>query len=142
MIFLKLFFHLAYLWCVSFLLPFLLLLHSFSWSHHNPKCWCNPAQISNHFPFLLFIFSFFNDFIQSYYTSSFPNLYLVVLQNYGRSFMTLCRRGDQDHPQQKQKAKHLSEETLQISQKREVKDNEKRIDTPSEYRVPNNSIER
>ena len=40
--------------------------------------------------------------------------------NYGRRFVTLYRRRDQDHPQGKemQKAKRLSEEGLQIAEKR------------------------
>ena len=44
--------------------------------------------------------------------------------NYGQRFMTLCRRREQDHPQEKEieKAKWLSEEALQIAVKRrEVK---------------------
>ena len=40
--------------------------------------------------------------------------------NYGRRFVTLYRRRDQDHPQEKemQKGKLLSEEALQIAVKR------------------------
>ena len=45
---------------------------------------------------------------------------ILSLDNYGRRFVTLNRSSDQDHPQEKeiQKAKWLSEEDLQISEKR------------------------
>ena len=53
---------------------------------------------------------------------------------------------DQDHPQEKEmkkKAKWLSEETLQIAEKkRSEKQRRKGKIYPSEYRVPKNSKER
>ena len=53
--------------------------------------------------------------------------------NYGRRFVTLYRRQDQDHPQEKemQEAKWLSEEALQIAVKKgKQKAKEKRKDKP------------
>ena len=45
---------------------------------------------------------------------------IKCLKNYGQRFMILCRGTDQDHPQKKKskKAKLLSEEALQITEKR------------------------
>ena len=53
--------------------------------------------------------------------------------SYGQRFVTFTRNWDQDQPREKemQKAKWLSEETLQITVKRrEVKAKEKRKDIP------------
>ena len=45
---------------------------------------------------------------------------IKCLKNYGQRFMILCRGTDQHHPQKKKskKAKLLSEEALQITEKR------------------------
>ena len=54
-------------------------------------------------------------------TNRFKGLDLIeCLKNYGQRFMILCRGTYQDHPQKKKckKAKLLSEDTLQIAEKR------------------------
>ena len=54
-------------------------------------------------------------------TNRFEGLDLIeCLKNYVQRFMILCRGTDQDHPQKKKckKAKWLSEEALQIAEKR------------------------
>ena len=67
-------------------------------------------------------------------TNRFKGLDLLeCLKNYGRRFVTLYRRQDQDHPQEKemQEAKWLSEEALQIAVKKgKQKAKEKRKDKP------------
>ena len=52
--------------------------------------------------------------------------------------------GDQNHPKEKEikKAKWLSEEVLQIADKRGKRQKRKRKIYPNEYRVPENSKER
>ena len=65
--------------------------------------------------------------------------------NYGWRFMTLFRRQDQDHSQEKemQKAKWLSEEALQIAVKRrEVKSKGEKERHTFECRIPKSSKER
>ena len=77
-------------------------------------------------------------------TNRFKGLDLIeCLKNYGLRFMTLCRRqGSRPSPQKKKckKAKWLSEEALQIAEKRrdmKGKENKERY-KPSALRVPKN----
>ena len=65
--------------------------------------------------------------------------------NYRQRFVTLYKRqGSGRSPRKKKckKAKWLSEEALQIAEKRREAKKEKRKDRPSECRVPKNSKER
>ena len=80
-------------------------------------------------------------------TSRFKGLDLIeCLKNYGWRFVTCTRGSDQNYPQEKemQKGKMLSEEALQIAEKRrEVKGKgEKERYTHPQCRVPNNRKER
>ena len=80
----------------------------------------------------------------------FKGLHLMTefLKNYAQRFMTLYRRQGSAIPKKKKckKAKWLSEETLQIAEKkkREAKKRQRRKGKiyPSECRVPKNSQER
>ena len=65
--------------------------------------------------------------------------------NYGRRFMTLYRRqGSRPSPRKRnaKKAKWLSEEALQIAEKRSERQRRKGKIYPFECRVPKNSKER
>ena len=81
-------------------------------------------------------------------TNRFKGIYLIdeSLKNYVWRFMTLYRRGFQNHPQEEeiQKARWLPEEALQIAEKRrEVKGKGKKGKVyPSECKSPKNSKER
>ena len=80
-------------------------------------------------------------------TNGFKGLDLIECQkNYGWRFVTLYRRQNQNHPQEKKKckkAKWLSEEALQIAEKRrDVRGKGEKEIHPSECRVPENSKER
>ena len=69
---------------------------------------------------------------------------IECLKNYGQRFLTLYSRQGQDHPRKKKckKAQWVSEDALQIAEKRrEVKNTGEKL-YPFECRVPKKSKER